>query len=318
MFTVREFQDDSDYDLMVQIEDAVRPDESDSADFWREEDNESKKHYLKRFLAFDDGQVIGSAELVAGYWWSEPHQYFLWAAVLPHYQGRGAGKQLHRAMCDALGDRPIHALVASVRDDMQRGVRFVEDRGFQFMQRDAASELCLAAFDPTSVADVQTKLSQHEIEILAVDQLRQRDPHWLTKIYDLHWELVQDVPSTELRKQLTLEQWQERYVYGSQVDLSLLFVARIGEQLIGMSQLKTDSKGRAVLWSGITGVVRSWRRKGVATALKRAGIDQARRANIERIVTDNEENNPMYQLNLALGFRPIPSWMTYKKTEGIR
>jgi mycothiol synthase len=31
------------------------------------------------------------------------------------------------------------------------------------------------------------------------------------------------------------------------------------------------------------------------------------------ITTDNEENNPMYRLNLQLGFEPLPAWVYYEK-----
>jgi hypothetical protein len=31
------------------------------------------------------------------------------------------------------------------------------------------------------------------------------------------------------------------------------------------------------------------------------------------IETYNEENNPMYALNLALGFKPQPAWLEFEK-----
>lgn len=37
---------------------------------------------------------------------------------------------------------------------------------------------------------------------------------------------------------------------------------------------------------------------------------------IKFIETDNEENNPMYQINMKLGFEPLPAWVDYEKTLG--
>ena len=34
---------------------------------------------------------------------------------------------------------------------------------------------------------------------------------------------------------------------------------------------------------------------------------------IKFIETDNEENNPMYQINLKLGYEPLPAWVDYEK-----
>jgi GNAT superfamily N-acetyltransferase len=52
----------------------------------------------------------------------------------------------------------------------------------------------------------------------------------------------------------------------------------------------------------LTGVVRSHRRRGIALTLKLRAIALAAQNGAELLVTDNEENNPMYQINLQLGF----------------
>ncbi len=50
-----------------------------------------------------------------------------------------------------------------------------------------------------------------------------------------------------------------------------------------------------------------WRRRGIATALKRAQIERARAAGIEQIFTSNDETNvAMRGVNAGLGYRPEP------------
>ena len=62
---------------------------------------------------------------------------------------------------------------------------------------------------------------------------------------------------------------------------------------------------------GLTATRRDWRRKGVATALKRAEISAAKRAGFKRLLTESEERNePMQRLNEKLGFVPAPEWST--------
>ena len=52
---------------------------------------------------------------------------------------------------------------------------------------------------------------------------------------------------------------------------------------------------------------RDWRRRGVATALKRVEIVAAKHAGFRRLVTESEERNePMRRLNEKLGFVASP------------
>ena len=65
----------------------------------------------------------------------------------------------------------------------------------------------------------------------------------------------------------------------------------------------------------MTGVVRAYRRRGIATALKVRTIQYAQTVGAETIVTSNEENNPMNILNRKLGFEPMPAWISYHRSE---
>ncbi|MBV7337408.1 GNAT family N-acetyltransferase [Chloroflexi bacterium TSY] len=57
------------------------------------------------------------------------------------------------------------------------------------------------------------------------------------------------------------------------------------------------------LYVGMTGVKRSYRRKGIATALKLRAISYAQAHGIRLLMTSNNSENPMYQINLNLGFQ---------------
>ena len=64
-------------------------------------------------------------------------------------------------------------------------------------------------------------------------------------------------------------------------------------------------------WTGGLGVLKKYRRKGIATAIKIKGIERLLQIGVTEIRTDNEKNNPMYKINEALGFRPVPFSLDY-------
>ena len=66
-------------------------------------------------------------------------------------------------------------------------------------------------------------------------------------------------------------------------------------------------------WTGSLGVLREFRREGIATALKIKAIEILLKKGVTEIRTDNEENNPMYKINVALGFEPVPFSLDYSK-----
>src|SRR2546430_4310585 len=88
----------------------------------------------------------------------------------------------------------------------------------------------------------------------------------------------------------------------------LCYIALAGDELVGSAYLHASGE-RA--FNGLTVTRRDWRRRGVATALKRAEIAAAKRAGFKRLLTESEERNePMRRLNEKLGFVPAPNWST--------
>lgn len=104
------------------------------------------------------------------------------------------------------------------------------------------------------------------------------------------------------------EVWRSTEIDRPSLRPELTFVALAGEQVVGYAILDTLGGQH---WHRLTAVKRAWRRRGVATALKRAQIEAARRGGVRRLVTTNEERNvAMRSINEALGYRPEPRLST--------
>lgn len=311
---IRPFEEDADYERLEETEKLIYPDEWDSADFYRDEDRQNGTHPHGRWLALDGESPVGNAEYLLGYWWDEPDQYIFYLGVIPEYQGCGIGKRLHKAVTDTLHERGAKSAVTWLREDYPRAIRFLNERGYKQIQRDAQSELMVASFDPVPFAWVGDKLKKHRISLHTVTELQQRDTDWLQKLYDLDWPIRLDMPSTEKKKQESLKDWNARK-FESPYTLTDGYIVAVTDEgeYVGYSSVKKHSSGEPKLMTETTGVLGDWRRKGIATAMKLAIVDYAKASGYEKIVTENEENNPMYNLNIALGFRPIPAWLTFKK-----
>ena len=125
---------------------------------------------------------------------------------------------------------------------------------------------------------------------------------------------MRDVPSTEPFAKPTVAEFEEMVLKDPALDEESFFIAQAEDgALVGMSNLwRNDPEGKR-LDTGLTGVVRSYRRRGIATALKVHTIRYAQANGAETIETSNEEESPMYALNLRLGFKAKPAWVDYTR-----
>jgi GNAT superfamily N-acetyltransferase len=136
--------------------------------------------------------------------------------------------------------------------------------------------------------------------------------HW-GRTRDPAWGLSQDVPSPEPFTRSPFDVFVERTLTAPNFLPDAQIIAVDAGRWVGMSGLWKSLATPKRLHTGFTGVARSHRRKGVATAMKVEGIRFARAYGAEIIGTDNEENNPMYLLNLQLGFEPRLAELFYRK-----
>lgn len=72
--------------------------------------------------------------------------------------------------------------------------------------------------------------------------------------------------------------------------------------------------GNELLECGLTGVVRAWRNRGVATALKARTVQIARELGCRELnAGGGGVDTPMLRVNRKLGFEIEPAWITFAK-----
>ncbi len=310
--TIRPFErTDEEYGEVVRIAAGLWPDEVESKDEFRHDDeNRDRKWFHNRFLGRVDGQVVAVGTCGDMSWCHKPGKYFVEVNVDPQYQRKGIGTRMYEFIAGELARREPTQLVTWTREDHPEYIKFITDRGYAFAMRYAVSRLAVDEFDFERWSPVVGKVLDQGVAIHNVAELSTIDPDWKRTYYDLQWELFQDVPFTDPPTQQSFEQFCKRFE-NPRFSMEAHWFAREGERCVGSSGLWLSGADKDKLYTGLTGVVRSHRRRAIASALKVKGIEWARERGARVIETDNEENNPMFDLNLLLGFRAVPAWSEY-------
>jgi len=192
-------------------------------------------------------------------------------------------------------------------------VRFLTQRGFKQVLRAPVSYLDLTSFDPAPFAAYPAGVKEQNIEIRPLSEIMLVEPDWKLKFWELEWELLQDVPTPEPLTKMPLDVFERRTYQSPNFVPEAQHIALDGDKWVGMSGLWRSQAVSHMLYTGLTGVVRSHRRRGIAIAMKLRAIDFAARYGATTIETDNEEGNPMFQINLKLGFEPQAAWLDFEK-----
>ena len=313
---IRPFDDsDRDYVASVAIWNALWTDEPTSVEGMRYANStRSSKHFFQRLMAELDGTIVATAIYREPEWADEPGMYDVQIRVLPEYQKRGIGSTIYDHIMERLSElrREPEKLVSDAREDQPHSVKFLTDRGFEQKQRQQVSRLDVASFDSAPFADGKVRFDASGITVKTFEDYEAEDPDARRKAYKAYVELFKDVPIFVDRFELTYEMFERELNAPNRLPGAIL-LAFDGDEIVATTSLWKRLADPGNLGTGLTAVARSHRRRGIAAALKVRSIEFAKSLGTRVIQTDNEENNPMYDLNVRLGFRPTPAWLIFMK-----
>ncbi len=270
--------------------------------------------WVEEWCMEHEGQVVAYGYVIEGFWLTQPKLFEIWVTVDPACQRQGLGGRLYDHCLHRLQQaHRVDYLITTTREDKTDAMCFLEHRGFVLQLREPESELDVSAFDfaPFTVREQQVKANGITLQSLAA--LAADCPDWQERWWHLVNAILQDVPSQDPYKPPSLEQFIQRRIKGPDFDAATKWIAVHDGQWVGSTELWNTPASTERAFTGLTGVIRGYRRQGIATALKLQAIRYARDHGFLAIVTDNEENNPMFQINLALGFQALPAWLSYRK-----
>ena len=298
---VARVQSDADLEAMIAVRAAAKPDQP-----------APRLDNVRHNLASSDTLVYLVARLegepaACGFVDSWPDGYAeAHFVVAPRMRCRGVGS----AVLAELGRHALEAgrpeLQGEVTESDAESREYLERRGYTVVGGEKAVALDLESLDPESVQPPPG------VEIVTLAER----PELADALFPVAVEGVEDIPGNAGSP--TLEQFRAIELDRPSRRRDLFFVALADGEPVGYASL--DDYGRDAT-NGLTAVRRAWRRRGIATALKRTQIAAAKRAAYARLVTASEERNvPMSSLNQKLGYRldPDRSTLTMRGPADVR
>jgi mycothiol synthase len=245
-------------------------------------------------LGYLDG---GAAGVAVGRPSSIPGSAYGAVRVRPGLRKRGVGSALLAQVVEYARELPATEIWGRMRADDTDSIAFAERRGFKEVGRERDVVLDLTKARP-AVAEPPAGIS--------LASFAER-PDLIPAVFDVDNEVTVDVPGHRPHEAMTYDRWAHENLEGPGAFPEACFVALAGDEVVGYTSLRRYGAESAEAENRLTAVRREWRRRGIATALKRAQIEAARAAGIERIFTSNDETNVgMRGVNARLGFEPEP------------
>lgn len=257
-------------------------------------------------LACDEkGQAIG-------YWdldretWTTPGHFYAKVIVAPQERGHGLGSRMYAAALEAACAHGATHLESRVREGDQASLQFAERRGFKIEHHTFESTLDLTSFNEHRFDDLMARLSGQGFRFFSLAEAGLNEEN-KRKLYEVNRASGLDNPGND-------GVFPDYYAFSKNVFEASWFradtqiLAAQGEQWVGLAAIGIYPVDNHA-YNAFTGILREYRGRGLAQALKLQTILLAKREGVRYVRTHNDSNNaPMLAVNRKLGYRPEPGY----------
>lgn len=259
---------------------------------------------LRRTMAVDaDDQVIGYGVMAHETWFPEG-EFYVWIIIEPAWRGRGTGTHLYADALAFLRDQGAVSLKSEIHDNDDLSMRFARRYGYEIDRHIFESELDLTTFDETPYTGLISRLESEGFRFISLADLGDTTEA-RRGLYRVNHDAVLDIPGY-VGGWFTFDQFQELVCSSHWYRPEGQFGVLDGETWAGIAavQLLDDQK---LAYNLFTGVLRPYRGRKLALALKLVAIRYALAHGMQRMRTDNDSlNDPMLAINRKLGYVPEP------------
>ena len=305
-----------DWETVAALHSSLEPRDGEGHDLWlygRQHYDEGRfirRHYVAEHA--ETGQLLGYGSVEQSIYLPK---YRLFMAVDPARLRRGVGDLLLERLTDDLME--ANAITVSVREHASRAdlVAFLGAHGFVETSRVWDMRLPLEEVDLSPLAPVAERVEERGISITTLADERARDPGCVEHLYNFLNTLKADDPARTRFKSPAYDRREAQIWFGKPYVIDeAFFIAKRGDEYVGVTDLNLVEALPGGLSHGFTGVGREHRRRGVATALKLRAFEYARRQGYRSVRAFNHQvNTPLIALDEKLGFRCQSGYVTLEK-----
>jgi GNAT superfamily N-acetyltransferase len=269
-------------------------------DWWTLRDGEIRV----TMLALDETQGA------IGYWevdretWMKPGYFYVKVIVAPEGRRHGLGAEMYEAALRAARQYGATHLESHVRETDSASLKFAESRGFNVIHHSFDSALEVTDFDEHKFDDLMRRLHADGFRFFSLAEAGLTAEN-KRKLYEVNRATGLDNPGND-------RTFPDFYAFSKNVFDASWFradtqiIASHGERWVGLSAIGIYPADRCA-YNAFTGVLREFRGRGLAQALKLQTILLAKRQGMRYIRTNNDSNNaPMLAINRKLGYKPKP------------
>lgn len=236
--------------------------------------------------------------------------------VAPEYRHQGIGSALYARVLDFARERHARRITTWFMEYSpdEPAHAFLQHRGFSEQEREKGSSFDLAAFDFTPYEGIIEQVEQSGVRIFAYGDLEDTEEN-RRKLYNLVIRLIYDIPRRDTQPFTVppFEEYIKENMGRPEWTPDSVILAEADGKWVGISHLMFK-EGSNIGMTWLTGVLKEYRGRHIATALKLRAFEVARKHSCPVITTENhEDNGPMLAINRKFGFVPDPPYVVYNK-----
>jgi mycothiol synthase len=307
MLELRKFQEDdlqSLLELMNSFERVPMSFEEHLRQWQYEQTANAHDEYPTRLVAIFNGLVVGFLNLV----YFRSHS-LAQVGVILEARGKGIGTKLLAGMLESARLQNATSLKCEVMNLDAHDKKFLDNNGIKIKSKTVRSKLEVADFDPLKYQDLETKLIEEGYSFSRLADFSDTS-ETRENLYQLVRQSIEDDPGFE-GKFLSLEEFEDKfataegfedktwkYFWGNQ---DFWWLALHNSRFVALA----GAPGGITKWeTGLTGVARTHRRRGLAQIVKVKSIVMFCQCGAKIIKTGNNAgNHAMISINRELGFK---------------